>query len=508
MVTWSGLVLVLLSTVLGWATLWPARRSLGTLAYHLYAFPVGLLAWSTAGATTTLLGLDFRTPGVALGLALFVVLVAGAQRIGSEAPQGQTPPWWSLLLTGAALAAVCVVMIFAGYTIGSWDSIVHYEGGGLWLYDTGTLSPQIMGEWAPLIPSMHAANRLLGGHWNYVPYPVLALHVLALLGLVLHRFAFASLPRVPRALLTGVTVLVLATLPSFAFHALYVHSQMISAAYLLGALVALRHAWEDGPGRAAWVTVSALCAAGLALARPDGLAYVFVPLTVAGVLALDGRWHLRERLRHGLLLWFLVASPYLSAMARAGLYASRKLPATQALGMLGVLLLAVLVLVVVPTRERLARVLADRGVVISLFVAPLALIPVILAFDAQDLATTVSNMVGNLLYAGGYGNLWYVLASGVVVTLAFPRLRRASDFSDLLGLALVQFFAIALVVHTLGHPGRLSMADSFNRVAFHTVPVFLWYLAAFAGTALHVVLLARTPPAGDTSSLDTAGSPP
>ena len=47
---------------------------------------------------------------------------------------------------------------------------------------------------------------------------------------------------------------------------------------------------------------------------------------------------------------------------------------------------------------------------------------------------------------------------------------------------IAQFFAIALVVHGLAHPGRLSSADSFNRVAFHIVPIALWYAASAVAT--------------------------
>ena len=44
--------------------------------------------------------------------------------------------------------------------------------------------------------------------------------------------------------------------------------------------------------------------------------------------------------------------------------------------------------------------------------------------------------------------------------------------------AIGQFFAIALVVHGVAHPGRIASADSFNRVAFHMVPIALWYIGS------------------------------
>lgn len=508
MVTWSGLVLVLVTTAIGWVALWPSRRSLDALSYHLYAFPVGLIAWTAAGATTTLFSLDFRGMQVAVGVVVFIACVGGVQWLGRSKPTGEAPAWRTFLVAAGALTALCIVVILAGYTIGNWDSIEHYEGAGIWLYDTGNLSPRIMGNWSPLIPSMHAANRLMGGDFNYVPYPVVAAHVLVLLALVLYRFGLASLPKVPRALLTAGAVLLLVTRPPFAYHALYVHSHMISAAYLLAALVALRHASENGDDRASWVTLSALSVVGLALTRPDGLAYAFVPITIAGLVALESGWTLNERVRYAVLLWVPAALPYAACWYRFGFWGSPNLPADGAAAVFGVMLFALLVLAFLPALKRVATLFSDRSLSISVLTALLALTPLVLEFKAGSLTATLRNMAGNLAYYGGYENLWYAIAGAVLVALAFPKLRRASDFSDLLGLALIEFFAIALVVHTAGHHGRLAAADSFNRVVFHTVPLFDWYVFAFVGTALHAVLSARAPRGDASPSLDTAERAP
>ena len=61
---------------------------------------------------------------------------------------------------------------------------------------------------------------------------------------------------------------------------------------------------------------------------------------------------------------------------------------------------------------------------------------------------------------------------------ATPRSAEVRRGADVTLFAIAQFFAIALVVFGVAHPGRLATADSFNRVAFHMVPVAMWYIGA------------------------------
>lgn len=487
---WSGVVLVLVSLVLGWVALWPARRQLGALAYHAVAFPTGLVAWTTMTAVMTLLHRAYDWLGVSLGLLTFVVLLLWIQGGRRQSPVIRpAPALWTYVGAAGLLFAFATVVAQTGLTMAAWDSIVHYEMPSFWLNDSGRLNRTVMASWAPMLPSVHSANRFLGGDWTYVVYPVLAAHVLLLFAMVCHRFALRALPPRPRLAMTLAATAALAILPPFALHTLYVHSHMVTALYLLLALAGLRHTLEEqGPARSAWLVVAGVGTAGLGLTRSDGLAYLFVPVAVAGVLLCSERWSKRETLRYVLTSMVFVALPYVTALDHYGLWRSRKLAGDQAAGMLLLMLGAGVLLVVLTRLPSLTERLTRRRVVWLLALINFTIFTVAFVNDMSRFREAVTNMVGNLLYAGGYGPLWWCLFGGIAVTVAFAEIRRASDFSFILALTLLQFFATALAVHSMSHPGRLHPADSFNRVAFHTLPLFLWYLTSFAGTAMSTIV--------------------
>ena len=484
---------VAISLLLGWAALWPGRRQLGTLAYHVLAYPIGVLAWGLISALTTATGMDFGAVAVAVGVALFLGLIWGTQR-GISSGEGPPPSSRSFLASGLVIVGSAVVVVLMGTTISGWDSIIHYEIPGLNLLEGGSYSRDMMGEWAPLLPSLHAANRLFGSDWTYVPYPLFAGHALVLFGYAMHRFALSSLGPRPRLVLSITATLSLAVLPAFVLHSLNVHSQMVSALYLLLALVALRASCQDSSARGVWALIAGLGASGLALSRPDGLAYVFVPGLVAAALIVSERWSRTEVARFVAGHLVLLGASYLTAFSQLGLWESRKLTGEQAALMLGASVVLALALFVLPRVRPLMSLPSRRRVIVGLLSAGAALVvAAVVVLEPAGCRKAGTNMVTNLFVTGGYGHLWWGVAAGSLVTLFFPRILRSADFSDLLILALIQFFAIAFTVHSLAFPGRLHPADSFNRVAFHSLPLFAWYLTAFAGTAVAAVLRAREP---------------
>lgn len=477
----AGVLVVAASLLVGWAALWPERKQLG-VAYHGLAYPVGLLIWPLAGAASTALRIDFAAPAIVVGFGALL----GSLRVVQSRSEAATSPL-PFALTAALLLGTSAAVAWSGLTIAGWDSIVHYELPGLQMVEARGFDRDLMGEWAPLLPSMHAANRLFGGDWTHVPYPLLAGHLLVLLGWACHRFALSGLPRGPRLGLSVLAPASLAVLPSFAFHALHVHSQMVSATYLLVALVGLRITREPA-SRGAGALVAGLGAAGLALSRPDGLAYFFVPGLLAAVLVVEDRWSRRDIARYAVGSLLVLALPYLGAFSRIGIWGSRKLRGDQAALLLGAAAVATLLLLALPKIGVLAP---PRRLRVLLFAGAAFVVAAVAVVDPAGFSLASKNMVTNLLSTGGYGRLWWGLLAGVAVAGLFPRLLLKSDFAGGLGLALVQFFAIAVAVHALTFPGRLHPADSFNRVAFHSLPLFAWFLTAFVGAAAAEVLADR-----------------
>ena len=113
--------------------------------------------------------------------------------------------------------------------------------------------------------------------------------------------------------------------------------------------------------------------------------------------------------------------------------------------------------------------------------AALLVVLLVVLIKPTGFQIATSNMVTNLFSTGGYGFLWWGIFGGVLVSVALPSIRKKADFADLLGVGLIAFFAVATTIHSMVFPGRLHPADSFNRVAFHILPIAIWYLCAVAG---------------------------
>lgn len=484
-----NVALIVVSLAAGWVALLPARRVLGA-AYHLLALPTGLLLWPCAAVAATLTDSPLSWKDGALGFALLLVVSWGvpmwARRAhesgrNPERPHARLSGVLGYLVTGCVVLGGVTAINAAGVTAAGYDSVFHYALPGIGLADSGRLTSQIAGAYGVVIPSLQAGVATMGGEWTFVVFPMLALTLLAVLAHALWRFAFAESRPAVRAGLVVITVGLLACVPSFVFNSIYVHSQMITATYLLASLVAIRASEADGlssADRLVWLAVGGLLAGGFALTRPDGLAYAFIPMAVAALGSLP-RGRPVEALAFVTPAALLLATIYGAAFVQLGLWNSDKLTGPQA----AVMLLALLGTAGAwtaasfhPRREGATLTIGYTTAVVGL--ATLA------ALEVERFAMALRNAAVNLLRTGEYGYLWYSLLGMLAVTLLFPALRRRGDWSSRLLFALTAFSAVAFAVHGTTHPGRLSPADSFNRVAFHAVPMLFWYVAAFAGGAL------------------------
>ena len=385
------------------------------------------------------------------------------------------------------MVGVSALVAATGITLAAYDSIFHYERWGFWIWETGQLHKEIMGSYGSFIPSIHAANRYFGGDWTSTPYPVLSLHVAALFTVAVRAWTRARVDsRVSWAITLGFLALMLIA-PRYVHHTLYVHSHMISAAYLFLSLFALQRAYlggedahpvaEDG-AHYAWLLVAGLAGAGAALTRADGIAYAVVSIAVATLLWLEsGRSHRSQLLFLGAAA-VPIAVIYASAYLMLGFWRSPKLTGNKAAAVLALLILGSGMTLVIDRIPRLGPWLRQRGkalklVVIAESVAILGLV----ALRPARFAESTRNMITNLLQTGGNGYLWYFAIGVVVISLVYRGQWRSGRWPAFLLFAIVQFLAIAVVVHGIGHPGRLSVADSFNRTSFHVIPLVFWYAA-------------------------------
>jgi len=106
--------------------------------------------------------------------------------------------------------------------------------------------------------------------------------------------------------------------------------------------------------------------------------------------------------------------------------------------------------------------------------------------------TTIFTMMTNLLEQGGWRSFWPLITAMVIVSVVLSPREGRHPFTTALLFYAAQFFVIAFAVHGVTHPGRLGWGDSFNRVAFHSVPLIFAYLGVYAAG------LTRTLGAGKT----------
>lgn len=494
----ANVLLVTLSLVAGWLVLFPVRRRLGAPLYHLAAYPIGTLAWTAVFSVTTVVGARPTWPWVALGLALFAAL---AYAIGWSVNQWRfdLDEWLGYASFGAGFVALAVFFAWLRATIGGFDSYTHYDISGIYLFDTGAMSGVLVGSRNLLVPAIHAVTRILGGDWTYVAYPMFSANALALLAWACWAQAFRSATVPMRVLGTALTVGAVAFVPNWYFHSFFVHSNMVSALYLMLAVVALARATGaigevDERDSTAGVIVSGLAFAGLGLARPDGLAYTFLGLLGFAVCLAMGRYGRRTALLGGVALLVPQALVYSAAFARIGIWgAEGKLRGSWALALLVLTVIAIALTQLAPFVRRLP-LMASPDAVLRLVVLGNVLAISLLAYQQDKRFTdTAANMLKNLLSAGGWGFMWYALLLAIAVSLLFPVRWSGSEWNWTLLYLVAQFFFIAFVLHGIVHVGRVAKMDSFNRVALHVVPVMFWYAAAYVGALTRVAAPTTTP---------------
>jgi len=477
----------------GWLALWPLRARLGALAYHGAALPAGLLAAALSAAFSSVAGRPLDAVSALAGAVLLVVGVWGLclAVLPGGAPDsldrlGGPVDARSFAIATGVLGALGLLVGVARFTVSNNDSLVSYWPLGVELSREGALSAGLMGSRSPLLPGMNAIFATLGSDWAYVIYPLLGAMVLYWLSVTLWFGPLRAASLKTRRFVAGGAVGFLVLEPSFIFHSFFVHSHMASAVYLLMALACLwsaapKGSWpaEEEP-RGAYLVLAGLFTAGLALSRPDGLAYQFVPIAVAIAVLTAGAVKWRAVLAYFGPLLFVAGGAYAGAYVRLGMWRSDKLSGRTTLAIFAVLVLAAAAPWIVQWLDRRLplRVAGERFMGLLTGAAALLMIAVLVSRWDTASSALASARINLLQGAGGYHYLWYaVIALTVLSLLSGDALARGSwTRSPFLSVAL--FFVIAALVHGLSHEGRVGVGDSFNRVAFHVVPVFVWYVAA------------------------------
>jgi hypothetical protein len=490
----SELAAIAFFVVSGWAALWPMRRRIGPFAYHLAALPVGLLAAPLAGSVSTVTGRPLDAISAAAGAILLVAALWIVQRLvlDREAPVGA--PAVGIRSFAAAAGGVGLLGALFGaarFTIWNNDSFMSYWPLAVELSRKGAFDAQLMSSRSPLLPAMGAIHATFGSDWAYVIYTMMGATVAFWMAWTLWTGPLAGLKARTKAWLTGATVTFLIIEPSFIFQSFMVHSHMVSAMYLLLSVTCIWFAARDdglSPGDTgnAFLVIAGACAAGLALSRPDGPAYVFVPIAAALAALTLSKVDGRQVAAFFAPLLFVFVVPYAATYLRIGVWVSNKLS--------GRLSLAILVLLAasaagpwivqyldrrLPWRvsgERFLPVLASAATVVMLIVFAVKWETAI-----QAVATTAVNL---FLGAGGYSYLWWGVLAVLLVSVWTRDAVRVGSWTRPAFFTVMVFLIVAGIIHGSSHAGRVGPGDSLNRVMFHLIPLAVWYASALAARVL------------------------
>lgn len=479
--------------IVGWLALWPARRALGSVGYHIAALPTGLLSAVFAAAIAALAARPLDLAGALVGAGLFVAVVQAFLR-GTRGSTGASGAFdrRSFLVAAGVMGLLAAVVGVVRLTVSNNDSIVSYWPLGVQLSRTGEFSVALIARRSALIPGMNAIHVDFGSDWAYVIYPMLGATMLAWLAFTLVRGPLRGSGRRTATMVAGVAVGALAIEPSFIYHSLFVHSHMISGLYLLMALTSLWLAagssgtGDDREAGAEYLVLAGLSTAGLAHGRPDGLAYLFVPVVAAIAVLTTNEFSAKRVLAYFGPLLSTVGIVYLAAYARLGMWESGKLGGRTSLAILAVLALSAAGPWIVRALERATGVRLTGERFFSAIVGVSAIATaVVLGLKWDAASSALANARVNLFQgAGGYHYLWYAVVGLLVLSLFTRDALRPGSWTRPAFLSVALFFAVALVVHGTSHEGRIGYGDSFNRVAFHALPVFVWFVAAVVARIL------------------------
>lgn len=480
--------------VTGWFALWPLRARLGPFGYHVSALPLGLLAAPLAGGVSSLTGRPLDIGSALIGAVLLVAAMWAIARLALGAEPGPVcrVSVRSFAVAGGAVGLLSTALGLVRYTVSNNDSFMSYWPLAVQLNRDGALTARMVATRSALLPSVGAVHAAFGSDWAYVIYPLLAVTLVAWLALTLTEGPLKGAGRRVSVLITAGAVTFLALEPSFLFHSFFVHSHMASALYLFMSLTCLWMAGQGDRGGVgggtsdAFLILAGAFTAGLALGRPDGLAYQFVPIAGAiAVLSASGA-RARSVVAFYAPLCFVVLGTYAVAYSQLGFWESTKLDGVTTLMILGMMAFSAAVPWAARAVERFVpwRLSGERLLVVLVGAATaLTALVFVLTWETARaaLATACINLFGG---AGGYQYLWYAVAALLVISVFTGDASGEGSRIRSMFLVIALFFLIAAVVHGTSHEGRIGVGDSLNRVVFHVLPVVVWYVAAVVARIL------------------------
>lgn len=434
------------------------------------SLPLGAAAYVSVMTVLVATRLPVARPAVGLVITAIIAAVLAVTHPSSlrVAPR-------SLLLWGAG-ALVVVVVVWGTVTLGGYvsvtgDSLRYVVVAGL-LDRFGDLSVGQLGTlWEKRGLATGALHGLAAGDRSFLAglTPLFAISVLAILWSAIQQSGRAVDRRIALAVGIG-ALLLLATIERFLFHALYLNSHMLVAAWLLLLQLQVLRMLRSRSLPWGGVVAVLLLSTSIIVARPEGpllVGLVLLPaLVTRDVTVATRRW-----------LALAIALPSI-AWPGLGLGAERLAQGeplrTSVLGLVGLGVVALVLAAAMPLVDRIPRPRATllwlHGLVWGVLALSAVRDPGILYYSARATFRNIS-------FAGGWGSALLIIALLLVVAFAvvtWPGNRP-------LAFTLMTFVPLGMMLAYLRDGSfRVGPGDSLNRMLMHLLPIAILALATSA----------------------------
>lgn len=433
----------------------------------------GALIWVIGGALLQILGIPYTAVSMA---SLF-----GLVGIGISILHARNKTWnlsnreWILLLsTALVFTLVPLLASYYNYSIASPDSVVMIATGRRFTFEG--LPPSIIEELSlrgVFLPQLQSASVFLGDDYLYAAQPAFGFTFVMAFFYISHRIlGQLGLSKRQALTYTLLATLILFSTTFIAFQFFYIHTNLISAAYLF---IALGGFWfVSVEGNEDWMIIGTLALTGFSLARTEAplFALLFLTLVISA-----GRISYKTRLRtilpylSGLIFWYL----YLYLRMGEGTYILNPERTLLVIGSLIALALLVLVSEVKWIKEFLLPHLP------KIMLGILALLLVVMVLQKPDhFRISIYSNIFNMLETGEWGLTWLVFIFLFFVSLTGPRV----PGEELLFYGILSFFAALLAIVYFRVPYHTSWGDSANRMFTHILPIVVLYVLMKTGAGL------------------------
>jgi hypothetical protein len=421
----------------------------------------GMLIITTSSMIILTLGLNYSFASLLLFCVPFLVLSFwGMLRWKIKI---QPKEWQFILIYSAVVAVVLAFATHQTVIYASNDSLyIIYHGRILADFGFLTWTSDQFTEWGIIVPVFQMASVLFEGDFITGYQALITLALLSTLSISIFHIVKQQSP-LPHALGWALCVLALMMTPMLVRHTVFIHSNLVAAAFLLVAVYAYWRFLQTDVS--AWFILGTISIIAMSFTRAEGVLHALFFLSIVVGLT---RGHYK------LLLMTLTPYLLLSLLWHLYLYVTLDdyglLSPTNLIIMMLALVGFWIFIAIRPMLERWLSAL-PRLVLLGM----VTLIIIAFFFRPVEMFFSIYRIIQNLTSVEFWGASWLFIVA-VIPLFLFSNLK-VKDNSRLLIYCIVGYVLFIIMLAISRSPYRYGDTDSANRLMLHIQPIVLLYMA-------------------------------